>query len=255
MTTQVIPTIAIQEVYSGSKFTGVPSDGTPSEEQDQRGRIQKWIGGSVGGEFDAPAIIGMRVEQVWWYLDCSVAPNVDIYLVDDDGVEYLVHAATGSGSGSYVQDNGGFLVPPGFKVRVKSSQNINAVVAVAAEDTGVTGDGTTATYDLQLVNGRVDPGTVSIVAGTVTFTDPALDGVLVGTGAGGGSGTINYLTGAVEITLNTPSDFSAVNAIANYSYNRIGRVGIVIGKGWGQTAFSQEASLGREERPPAMQRA
>jgi len=253
MTTQVIPNIAIQEVYSGSKFTGVAPDGDPTEEALFRGRIQKWVGGTVGGDFDAPDLAGMRVEQVWWSLACTSAPQVDIYIVDDDGTEYLIHSVSAA-SGTYAQRNGGFLVPPSFKVRVKTDTNIDAAVSVSGEDTGVTGDGTTASYDLQLANGRVDPGTVSIVAGSVTFTDPGSDGVLVGAGGGAGSGTIDYLTGEVTITLNTPSDFSGTNALATYDYNLIGRVGLVIGQGWGQPTPSQTGLIGNENIPPTMQR-
>jgi len=253
MTTQVIPNIAVQEIYSGNKFTGVASDGTPTEETLFRGRIQKWLGGSAGGEFAAPDLVGMNVEQVWWSLDCTTTPNVDIYIVDDDDVEYLIHSANAA-SGTYFQSNHGFLVPPSFKVRVKSDQNIDAAVSVVAEDTGVTGDGATASYDLQLDYGRVDPGTVSIVAGSVAFTDPGLDGVLVGAGGGGGAGTIDYTSGEVTITLNTPSDFSGTNALATYDYNLMGRVGLVINQGWGQPTPSQVGLIGNENLPPTMQR-
>lgn len=253
MTTQVIPVIAIQEVYSGSKFAGVAPNGTPTEEELYRGRIQKWLGGTAAGEFEAPALIGMRVEQVWWSMDCGAAPTVDIYLVDDDDVEYLIDSQTIL-SGSYVQTNGGFFVPPSFKVRVKSDQNISAVVPVAGENTGVLGDGVSTTYDIQLVHGRVDPLSVSIVAGAVTYTDPAGDGVLVGAGGGGGSGTINYLTGEVTIVVNTPASFNGVNALATYDYNLVGRVGLVIGQGWGQPMPSQIGLLGNENLPPTMRR-
>lgn len=253
MSTTVIPVIAIQEVYSGGTLTGVASDGTPTEEASYRGRIQKWIGGTVGGEFSAPDYIGMRVEQVFWTLASSTTPNVGIYLVDDDDVEYLIDTQN-LASGSYVQTNGGFMVPPSFKVRVKSDQAIDAVASVVAEDTGVTGDGVSASYDVDLAFGRVDPSTVSIAAGTVTFTDPASNGVLVGAGGGGGLGTINYLTGEAVINLNTPASFNAVNALATYDYNEIGRVGIVIAQGWGQPGPSQAGLIGKETLPPTMQR-
>lgn len=248
MSTEVIPTVAIHEIYSGSKFTGVPSDGVGSEEEIERGRIQKWLAGSVGGEFDAPALVGMRVEQVWWSLDCAAAPQVDIYIVDDDGIEYLIHSAAASLSGEYNQTNGGFLVPPGFKVRVKTDQNINAVVAVAGE-VGPAAAGVTD-YEFTLVNGRVDPTTVSIVAGAVTFTDPAGDGILVGAGGSGGSGTIDYLTGEVSITLSAAGDFAAGNVASAYSYNRVGRVGIVKAGGWEPSTFVQAPELGKEARVP-----
>jgi len=253
MTTSVIPVIAIQEVYSGGSFDGSVSDGTPSEEELFRGRIQKWTGGLVGGEFAAPDVVGMRVEQIHWGLVCAALPNVSIHLVDDDDAEYQISTANVA-SGSYVQTNGGILVPPSFKIRVKSDQVIDAVLPIVAEDTGVTGDGVTSKYDLTLVNGLVDPTSVSIVAGTVTFTDAAGDGVLTGAGGGGGSGTINYTTGVAEIIVTTPADFNAVNALATYDYNRIGRVAIVMNMGWGQPLPSKIGSIGNENRPPTMQR-
>ena len=54
-------------------------------------------------------------------------------------------------------------------------------------------------YNLE-INGNIVPGSVSIVNLTVpqTYTDPGLDGILVG--SIGGSGTINYATGAITIT-------------------------------------------------------
>jgi hypothetical protein len=254
MSTTVIPAIAIHEIYSGSTFTGVPSNGTHSEETIEKGRIQKWIAGTLGGEFAAPANVGMKVEHVFWNLTCAVAPNTYIYLVDDDDTEYLIDSQTSVSSGDYAQTNYGIFVPPNWKLRFEASQAISAVTNIVAEDTGVTGDGVTAEYDLSLVHGRVDPSSVSIVAGTVTFTDPGSDGILVGAGAGGGSGVIDYLTGIVTITLNTPSDFNASNALATYDYNNIGRVGIVIGDGWNQPLFSQIGIIGGVNLPPTMQR-
>ena len=253
MTTTVIPSVAIQEVYSGGQFTGVAPDGDWSEEESFRGRLQKWIGGAVGGDFPAPAAVGMRVDHVWWNMACTVAPNVAIYLVDDDDTEYLLDTQNVV-SGNHTETSHGFLVPPTFSVRVKADQVIDAVLPIAGENTGVAGDGVSNDYDITLVNGRVDPTSVSIVAGAVTFTDPAGLGILVGAGAGGGSGTINYLTGVVELTLVTPGDWAAGNATAAYDYNQIGRVGIVIRQGWGQPAPSSVGMIGVENTPPSMQR-
>ncbi len=248
MSTEVIPRVAIQEIYSGSRFTGVPSDGVCSEEQIARGRIQKWLAGSVGGEFDAPDLIGMRVEQVWWNLECAAAPQVGIFLVDDDGIEYLINSEAASLSGDYFQTNGGFLVPPGFKVRVKSDQDIGAVVGVVAE-VGPASAGV-AEYEFALAHGRVVPTSVSIDAGAVKFTDPAGDGVLVGVGGSGGSGTINYLTGEVSLTLNVAGDFAVGNIASDYEYNLIGRVGIVAACGWEPSTFIRAPELGKEARVP-----
>jgi len=254
MTTTVIPVVSIQEVYSTGQINGSAPDGTPTDEQEYRGRIQKWLAGSVGGEFDAPDLTGMRVEQVFWFIEAASTPNVDIYLVDDNGTEYLIDSQN-LASGSWAQTNHGIMVPPGFKIRVKSDQAIGAAVPIVSEDTGVTGDGVSADYELVFAETPVKAGTVSIVAGSVTFTDPGSDGILVGAGGGGGSGTIDYLTGVATITLNTPSDFNAVNALASYTHEKFGRVGIVIHQGWGQPTPSQTGMIGKESLPPSMQRA
>lgn len=67
-------------------------------------------------------------------------------------------------------------------------------------------------FSLQ-TNGNIVPGSVTIRDTTTTqvYTDPAMDGIL--SGSLGGSGTINYATGAVVIL---PSANNAVTAIFNY---------------------------------------
>jgi hypothetical protein len=195
----------------------------------------------------------MRVEEVFWALDCAVDPDVAIYLVDDDDIEYLVHSATGTPSGIYYQTNGGFLVPPGFKVRFYANQVIDAAVTVAGE-TGPTGDGSPEYY-FSTVHGRIVPGTIVLVAGAVTFTDPGQDGVLVGAGGSGGSGTVDYVTGAFYIAFPDPSDFPGPGTgTIGYDYNLVGRVGLVINHGWGQPTPSQTGLIGNESLPPTMQR-
>jgi hypothetical protein len=51
-------------------------------------------------------------------------------------------------------------------------------------------------------NAQIVPGTINIVGGSdgTTYTDPALDGVLVATGGTGVGGSINYSTGLLTIT-------------------------------------------------------
>ena len=69
-------------------------------------------------------------------------------------------------------------------------------------------------YDLQLDHPPIVPGTVLITfnngATDNIFEDSAGDGVLVATGGGGsgGSGSIDYTTGEVNITLTDPTDYS-----------------------------------------------
>lgn len=67
-------------------------------------------------------------------------------------------------------------------------------------------------FSLQ-ANGNIVPGSVTIVDVTAgnTYTDPGLAGVLVG--APGGSGTINYATGAITIAAGAAN---AINAIFLY---------------------------------------
>jgi len=86
--------------------------------------------------------------------------------------------------------------------------------SVSGESIG-TGDGTTTTFNATLANVPVIPGTVSITDGTETFSDNG-DGTL--TGDAGGSGTVNYNTGAVSVTFNTaPANGAGITA--NYEYN------------------------------------
>jgi len=251
MTTEVIPVVSIQEITSGVTLGGDPPDGVASEESLYRGRLQEWLICSQAGEFSAPDEIGMRVEEIFWNLDAT-GPTVDIFLVDDNDTEYLVNSVAAA-SGIWVQTNGGLLVPPSFKIRVKADKAINAVIPVSGENTGVTGDGVSTDYIVQLSKRPVSPLTTSIVAGSVTFTD-VVAGILTGTGGGGGSGTIDYATGAVTLTFNTPSDFGSGNAIAAYSQSRIGRVGLTQRIGWGQPLFSGSSILGRSNMPPSMAR-
>lgn len=67
-------------------------------------------------------------------------------------------------------------------------------------------------FSLQ-TNGNIVPGTVTIndVTAPQAYTDPAMDGTL--TGSLGGSGTINYATGAITITA---GGGDSINATFNY---------------------------------------
>ncbi len=252
MTTEVVPVVTVQEVLGGVVLAGVPPVGLDTEEEYFRGRMRKFLRCSAAGEFPAPDLIGMRVYDIYFYLPASTAPNVSVYVVDDNGFEYLVDTVNAN-SGHFFQTNQGFFVPPTFKVRIKSDKAV-AITSVVAEDTLVTGDGVTPTYAIQLASdGQVIPGSVSIAAGSVVFTDPLSDGVLVGAGGGGGSGTVDYATGAVSITLNTPASFSAVNALATYDHG-YGRVILAQSRGWGQPVPSQVMSIGHSHRPPPQTR-
>lgn len=61
-------------------------------------------------------------------------------------------------------------------------------------------------------NGNIVPGTVTLVGGTdgTTYTDPAMNGVLLATGGTGTGGTINYATGAITIASGGTETITAI---------------------------------------------
>ena len=86
-------------------------------------------------------------------------------------------------------------------------------IAVSGETFG-TGNGTTVTFSHTAADFPVNPGTVSIVAGSVTATDDG-NGNLAGTGVT--SGTVNYATGAMSITYATePANATAITLAYSY---------------------------------------
>lgn len=94
-------------------------------------------------------------------------------------------------SGSYKDPNGSYLV------RARGANN----PTTATEKLG-TGNGVQATFAKVLANKPVTPGTVAITDGIETFTDPAGAGLL--TGDQGGTGSIEYSSGAVSVNFFLP---------------------------------------------------
>lgn len=78
-------------------------------------------------------------------------------------------------------------------------------VTQRSDDDFVTGDGSTnpltGTLDTGLTGDKILPGSFTATDAVEIFTDPASDGVLVGDQ--GGSGTLNFDTGAFSLTFNT----------------------------------------------------
>lgn len=62
-----------------------------------------------------------------------------------------------------------------------------------------TGDGSTKAFSGTLAEAPAEPGSVSVTDGVETFSD---DGFGVLTGDAGGSGTVNYKTGAISVSFN-----------------------------------------------------
>lgn len=113
--------------------------------------------------------------------------------------------------------NGGRRV---YTVRVVASDAVAADAFYSESVTAEAGPAGTGAVNYQFTFNKfpvVADSSVSITAGTVTFTDDGA-GTLTGTGGGGGSGAIDYDTGEVSITLTTPSDFSSGNTASDYKY-------------------------------------
>jgi len=97
--------------------------------------------------------------------------------------------------------------------------------SVSGESIG-TGDGLATSFSATLANTPVKPGSVTVTDGTETFTDNG-DGTL--TGSAGGSGTINYVTGAISVTFaaapasgaSITVDYNWIN-VFNSTYAQIG---------------------------------
>lgn len=113
-----------------------------------------------------------------------------------------------------------------YTVRVTASDAINASGLLSENRTGELGPSGTGAlrYSFYLAKNPVVLGSISIVAGTVTFTDVVTPGVLVGAGGGGGSGAVDPETGEVSLLFNTPASFASGTTVSAYGYKTYGFV-------------------------------
>lgn len=103
------------------------------------------------------------------------------------------------------------VYPTGLLLTRNSLAELVALAVVAAEVIA-TGNGATQVYADNLASFPVEPLTVSITDGVETFTDDG-SGRLVG--SAGGTGTINYKTGAIALDFNANVG-NAVDIEADY---------------------------------------
>jgi len=124
------------------------------------------------------------------------------------------------------------VIPKGRIVSAVTVQNnvigepllLGSKVPVVNENLG-SGDGTTATFSGNLAKTPVIAGSVSITDGVETFTD---DGSGNLTGSAGGSGTIDYTTGAYSVTFNAaPANEASITADYQYQPESNIYVGVV----------------------------
>lgn len=90
------------------------------------------------------------------------------------------------------------VYPTGL-VLTRNASGVMIALAEAADEVIETGDGSTKAFTGNLAAYPVEPGTLVVTDGVETFTD---DGSGRLTGSAGGSGTINYRTGAYAVTFN-----------------------------------------------------
>lgn len=98
-------------------------------------------------------------------------------------------------SGTVVASQG--TIPMGL-VMTKGASGFEEYQEVADEVLG-TGDGATKAFTGTLAEAPAEPGSVVVADGTETFADDGM-GRLVGDA--GGTGTVNYATGAISVTFN-----------------------------------------------------
>jgi hypothetical protein len=137
----------------------------------------------------------------------TVTDGLETFTDNGDGT--LRGSEGGSGTINYTTGAGSvtFFTPPVFGDNVVA--NYKKQISVSSEDLGTAG--TATTYNFTLAHNNVVAGSLTISVGTVVLTDSG-SGTLTGTG---GSGTIDYTTGAVVINLITTvtGDF-----MAGYTY-------------------------------------
>jgi len=124
------------------------------------------------------------------------------------------------------------VIPKGRIVSAVTVQNdvigeplmLGSKVAVVGESLG-TGDGVAVNFSGTLANTPVIAGSVKVTDGTETFSD---DGAGNLTGSAGGSGTINYSTGAISVTFNAaPANGAGITVDYQYKPQSNIYVGVV----------------------------
>ena len=106
-----------------------------------------------------------------------------------------------SGVTGTTTDDGVSLNGRNFQVNNPSQSADDFTLSEFTAINGGNASGTTYTYTISFQN--LFAGSAQINVGSVAFTDPNANGVLVGTGGVGGSGTIDYSTGLLNLTFNS----------------------------------------------------
>jgi len=122
-----IPQVMVHEVALGGVFSGVAPDGADSIETLFRGRLRKWLAGTVGGLFVIPTAFepGWGLDRVLWA--ATGMGGVAINLIDDNGFIYPVAAVVGDAGTWVPPDSGGLPILPGWSVQVVGTNPLGAI--------------------------------------------------------------------------------------------------------------------------------
>ena len=128
-----IPQVMVHEVAIGGVFSGVASDGADSNETLYRGRLRKWLAGTVGGLFVLPTAFepGWGINRILW--SATGMGGVSINIIDDDGFIYPVASVVGDAGTWVPPDSGGLLILPGWSVQVAGTNPLGADGRVVVE--------------------------------------------------------------------------------------------------------------------------
>lgn len=124
------PSVWIEEMAAGHKFTGVESNGTVAApavgSPTFRGRIRKYAAATQGGLIKSFDWIGLTVLRVYYRDDGGTTTNVKLKLVDPDGFWYPIHTETTAPTAFVFAPTNPVFVPPGWSLTVETDQNVAA---------------------------------------------------------------------------------------------------------------------------------
>ncbi len=163
-------------------------------------------------EFDVPeAAIGTHYV---WVEDVKIGETKRSAIFT---VQSLAELSSSSGLQNDEVTVNGYGIADDVEVAVIMVDNSAApTLTTETNEVGATGDAVETEFEFTLDNAPIDPTSVTIDDGVETFTDAAGAGVL--TGDAGGSGTINYVTGEVDIEFNAAPAAVADNIVCDYDW-------------------------------------
>jgi uncharacterized small protein (DUF1192 family) len=178
--------------------------------------------GTFDFEFDIPEATNGN-HYVWVKdLDTGDTERSDAVVVEPD-VDTSVNS--GLETDDVVVDGTGFKGSSDLLIGLFDDYATAPVTFSGTEDTDETGDGDEDEFEFTTEEAPLEIGSVTVWDGVETFTDDG-DGDL--TGNLGGDGTVNYVTGEIEVEFNTePLDGATIWVSYNYYENVVDTVNLL----------------------------